>query len=99
MKLSDQIAIPKYVATCVDDEDILFKGVGDTPEDAYKDFIEGGEFEDQCAYLEYQNGLSIDVYIYTVIDVRDSEYEEEEIEEGWVWCLDKKIDTISTAAI
>lgn len=94
----ERLVIPKYVATCIDDDTITDFGEGDTPEEAYEEFMSNGCFDDYCAWVT-PVGTVVDVYVYTVIDIKDSGFELEEIEEGWKWCLDKKISTIPTASV
>ena len=88
------MAMPKYVALCTDDEDVLsYFGGGDTPDEAYEEFMQNGEFEQECEYWGARAGDPRDVYIYTTVCVEDSDWEEEERHPEWVWCLDKKIET------
>lgn len=95
------MTIPKFCALCVDDdESIGFCGTGDTADDAFNEFVHGGEFETylQCDGVWYKNGDDVEVYIYTVVDVRNSDWPEEERNPKWVWCLDRKVETRKAVA-
>lgn len=52
----------KYIATPVDDDDIVHFGEGDTPDEAFNDFISSGAADSYCDYREIDS--EIDVYIY-----------------------------------
>lgn len=94
------MAIPKYCALCVDDDETVgFSGEGDTPDEAFNDFISGGEFEDQCAYWIAAPGDDVEVYIYSVIPIDQSDWPEDERDPKWVWCLDEKVETRITEAV
>lgn len=83
--------IPKYVATCQDGE-IYFYGVGDTPDEAFDEFIHGGDFEDYCDYDVIKPGM-VDVDIWTAIDIKKSDYEDGTYPEHWKWCLHQHVET------
>jgi len=92
--------IPKFCALCIDDEETIgFSGCGDTPEEAFQEFISNGEFEDQCADWIAAPGDDVDIYIYSVVDVKESDWPEEAINPKWEWCLDKKVETRTTEAV
>ena len=92
--------IPKFCAVCDDEEETIgFSGCGDTAEDAFQEFMSNGEFEDQCAYWVSAPGDNVEVHIYSVIDIKSSDWTEEEINPKWKWCLDKKLETRTVEAI
>lgn len=83
----------QYCACCVDDEEVYFYGLGETPDDAYREFIEKGDFDDQCDALNMESGDSVEVYIYTTCEPEESDWPEEEREPHWTFVLDKKTET------
>ena len=90
--------IPKFCATCIDDEEIFEYGVGDTPDAAFHEFMTNGHFQAYCERHFDAPGNDVEVYIYTCIDPKDSPWGEEGNPE-WEWCLDKKIETRSAKAV
>ncbi len=82
----------KYIATCIDDDWISHYGEGDTPDEAFNDFMEG-DFSFYCAYAEIPVGEACGVYIYTHIPVENSDWEVEELDPGIKFILDKLIET------
>lgn len=95
----DSVVIPKFCATCEDEGTVYFSGQGDTPEEAFNEFMTNGQFEDQCAEWIAAPGDPIEVLIYSVVDIKDSAWPEEEIESGWAWCLDEKIENRIVEAV
>jgi hypothetical protein len=87
------MTIPKYVATCVEDEEVSFYESGDTPDIAFDEFLSSGQFSDYCNYYDVGAGYEIDVFIYTAIDPKDSDYDEDEINPAWTFVLDCKVET------
>ena len=90
--LGDDMKIPKYCATCTEEDEIVFCGTGDSAEDALNDFIDGGDFEDYCSYQEATIDDDIDVFIYSTISIKDSDWGDD-ADPKWVWCLDEKLET------
>lgn len=85
--------LPRYVATCTDEDYVTFWGGGDTPGEAYSEFMEGGEFEGYCQYQGIPESSEVEIYIYSIVSVEDSDWDPGDLEEGIDWVLDKKIDT------
>ncbi len=83
----------QYCACCVDDEEIFFYGLGETPDEAYNDFMQKGDFDNQCDDFIAKSGEEIEVYIYSTSDPEDSDWPEEECDPDWAFVLDKKIET------
>ena len=92
--------IPKFCALCVDDEEVVMhSGTGDTPDEAFNDFMANGQFHDQCVEWIAAPGDPIDVLIYSVSDIEESDWSEEERHPDWAWCLDEKVETRTTEAV
>ena len=90
---------PKFCALCVDDEETIgYSGYGDTPEEAFQEFM-SDEFEEQCAYWIAAPGDDVEVYIYSVVDVEESDWPEEEVNPEWEWCLGNKLETRIVEAV
>lgn len=88
----------QYCACCIDDEEIYYYGLGDSPDEAYSDFVSKGDFDEECNNLGIAEGSKIEVFIYTTIDPKHSDWPADEVPEHWEWCLDKKVETrIATA--
>jgi hypothetical protein len=85
--------LPKFVATCIEDDEILFYGSGDTHDMAVEEFISSGEYAGYCAYYELQEGKNPDVFVYTAIDPKQSDYDKDDIDPKWTFVLDKKVET------
>ena len=87
--------IPNYCALCIDDDEfVTLCGRGETPDEAFDDFMSNGDFESHCDSLYLKLGVDlVDIYIYTVIDVDESPWPEDERHPDWEWCLDRKIET------
>lgn len=90
--------IPNFCATCVDDEEILEYGTGETVEDAFHDFISNGHFQAYCEGVFCTPGAIVDVHIYTCIDPKDSPWGDD-ANPDWAWCLGEKIETRSAKAV
>lgn len=87
-------SIPKYCALCDDESGEIYDyGTGDTPDEAYDEFFNGGEFESHCRSYCLDQGQKVDVYIYTCVPVSESDWPEDEIDPEWDWCLGQKIET------
>ena len=85
--------IPKFCALCDDEtENITLCGTGDTVDAAYEEFLSNGQFDDQCAYWIAAPGDPIEVKIYSVVPVKESDYSDDDINPDWIWCLDKLVE-------
>ncbi len=93
------MALPNFVACADDCDEILFYGEGDTPDEAFDEFINGGEFEGWCDYVLADKGADIEVYIYTVIEPDKSDWPDDEFNPNWMWVLDKKAETRIAKAV
>jgi hypothetical protein len=94
------MSIPKFCALCEDDLDVIyFCGTGDTPDEAFKDFMNNGSFEEQCRYWPNMPGDMVDVNIYSVMPYEDSEWPRYDETQNFEWCLNKKIETRRCEAI
>lgn len=92
--------IPNFCAVIVDDEpDIRWCGEGSTPDEAVADLMDNDDFENFCEYMGYDKPEKIDIKIYTCIDVKDSDWPEDEVNPNWAWCLDQKVETRTATAI
>ncbi len=83
----------QYCACCVDDEEVCFYGLGETPDEAYADFMDKGDFDCQCDNFSMVEGESVEVYIYTTCDPNMSDWPDDEVNPDWSFVLDKKIET------
>lgn len=84
--------IPKFCALCDDEGDICFCGTGNTPDEAFDEFISNGDFEDHCADCGARPGDDVEVKIYSVVDVKDSDWPEDEVRPEWNWCLHRELE-------
>jgi len=92
--------IPKYCAVCVDDDEFVGHcGVGDTPDEALSEFMSNGEFEDQCEDWIVAPGDCVEVHIYTVVSVENSDWPKDEAQPDWQWCLHNKLETRTVEAV
>lgn len=86
--------IPNYCAVTIDDDkEISWSGEGNTPDEAFNDLIENGDFDSYCEHMEYDRPEPVEIKIYTCIDIKDSDWPEEERNPKWVWCLDQHVET------
>jgi hypothetical protein len=96
----ERLVIPKFCACCIDDdESIPFFGTGDTPDDAFNDFMGNGEFEDQCAYWIAAPGDNVEVKIWSVVSVEESDWPADEANPNWQWVLHRLQDTRTVEAV
>ncbi|MCB1757521.1 MAG: hypothetical protein KDJ38_18510 [Gammaproteobacteria bacterium] len=94
------MTIPKFCALCVDDEDDITNcGTGDTPDAALADYLDNGDFESHCDYCCFASGDDVEIYIYSVVSVEDSDWSMDEADPKWTWCLDRKVDTRIVKAV
>ena len=90
--------IPKYCATCDECIDCYY-GTGETPDESFRHFMNSGDFESYCNQEFQQSPQQVDVFIYSVIDIFQSDWPkndysgDEECEGIWTWRLDEKIET------
>lgn len=90
--------IPKFCATCIDDEEIYECGLGDTPDDAFNEFMSNGHFQAYCESNFDAPGSDVEVYIYNCVDPKDSPWGDE-ADPDWDWCLDGKVETRIVKAV
>ena len=88
----------QYCACCVDDEEVNFYGLGSSPDEAYCEFIQSGQFENQCDDFCSKTGSEIEVYIYTIVDPDKSDWPDDERDPEWAFVLDEKIETRTAIA-
>jgi len=93
------MTIPKFCATCAADEAVYECGTGDTPKEAFNDFMDNGDFEAYCAAAILAPGDDVDVFIYSVIAIEDSDWPEDERDPKWKWCLDDYLETRIVEAV
>ena len=86
--------IPKFCALYEDDTETIHSyGYGETVEEALTEFIESGELEVQCAISGIPPGDAVEIMIYSVIPVDQSDWPEGERDPKWDWCLDDLVET------
>lgn len=87
-----------YHASIEIEDCIHFYGVGNTPDEALKDFVTGAEFIEACEYLEIDSD-EVEVSVYSVISTEDAYLEEGSFEEEWTWVLDEIVMTRVVAVV
>lgn len=81
--------VPKFWAGIHDDEDIVSGYTGDTPDEAYGEYVEN-DAEDEADKNEVD---TIDVTIYACISPKESGYQAEEVNQKWEYCLGDLVET------
>lgn len=85
--------IPKYAATAESgEEEIIWCGTGDTPEEALKAFT-AQPILDYAQENSIPDGEEIEVNIWTVSTPLDGGWEPEQILPHWKWCLKDFVET------
>ena len=86
--------IPKFCAVYEDDvETICSYGSGETVEKALAEFLKSGELHFLCAMGEIPPGGAVEIKIYSVIPIDQSDWPEDERDPKWDWCLDDLVET------
>ncbi|MCP4273285.1 MAG: hypothetical protein GY781_15225 [Gammaproteobacteria bacterium] len=88
----------KYIATCIEDDWIFYYGTGNTPDEAYVDFMEE-DFGNHCNLYEIPAREPLDVYIYTNTPKDEPDWETEGLDPGTEFILDKLIETRSAESV
>ena len=83
-----------FIATAAFDHvNVKWTGEGNTPESAFNDLIESGEFNDYCACNDVKDNQSVEVGIFNIIHKSDPEWDEDIFDDGWEWVLNDRVDT------
>lgn len=83
-----------YIASIQREDTIVFFGKGDTPEEAFQDFMRQA-FKEHCDSYEIADGAEVDVFVHKAIFQDDPEWTDE-YDPSWQWVLGENIDSIKT---
>ena len=89
--------IPKYCALPTeqaDSGDMFFYGIGETAIEAIMDFKNSKKLVEFCEYVTATPGESIQILVYSVVDINESDFSAEERDKNWKWCLGKMVCTV-----
>ncbi|MFK3873073.1 hypothetical protein [Pseudoalteromonas rhizosphaerae] len=79
-----------YIACIQNEEVIMFFGEGNTPDKAFKSFIES-KLDEHCEFFSVEPGTNIEIGIYKAIMPDDPSWSDD-FDPDWSWALGENVD-------